>query len=233
MQLPRKVTEIAQHAYKIGDEERISRGRNDDALIAASIIFATRMAGAQRSFTEVCKVTRVSKSDLGRVFKQLKSAIDKTGTGPKGNTNTSDVVASLLGRFSNYLDLGVQILNSAKHVAPLAMRLPTIDGRTPGAIAAGVLFFTTTLMEKSTTSKDIAGISGVSESTIKMICKKVAEELDQVIKAEWKEQFPKGYKDVEILGSKNSRSASAAQASRAGTPALSGTNTPVPPPSKQ
>ncbi|TXT15312.1 uncharacterized protein COLE_01505 [Cutaneotrichosporon oleaginosum] len=226
MQLPRKVTEIAQHAYKIGDEQRISRGRNDDALIAASIVFATRMAGAQRSFTEVCKVTRVSKSELGRVFKLLKSAIDKTGTAPKGNTNTSDVVESLLGRFSNYLDLGVMIHNSSKHIAPLAMRLPTIDGRTPNAIAAGVLFFTTTLMEKQTTSKEIAGISNVSESTIKMICKKVAEELDQVIKPEWKEQFPKGYKDVESLGSKNLRAA--VQTSRAGTPAQSGANTPAP-----
>ncbi|GMK56109.1 hypothetical protein CspeluHIS016_0211650 [Cutaneotrichosporon spelunceum] len=228
MQLPRNVTEIAQHAYKIGDGERLARGRNDDALIAASIIFATRMAGAQRSFGEVCKVTRVTKAELGRVFKLLKAAIDKTGAaGPKSTTNTSDVVQSLLGRYSNYLDLGTPILNSAMHVAPLAMRLPTIDGRTPGAIAAGVLYFTTTLMEKSTTSKEIASVSGVSESTIKMICKKVAEELDQVIKPEWKDQFPKGYKDVDGLGSRNPRAASAAQTSRAGTPAPSGTSTPT------
>ncbi|BEI85811.1 hypothetical protein CcaverHIS002_0600980 [Cutaneotrichosporon cavernicola] len=216
MQLPRNVTEIAQHAYKIGDAERLARGRNDDTLIAASIVFATRMAGAQRSFGEVCKVTKVSKSEVGRVFKLLKAAVDKTGAaGRKSTTNMSAVVESLLGRYSNYLDLGTPILNSAKHVAPLAM-----------PIAAGVLYFTTTLMEKSTTSKEIAGISGVSESTIKMICKKVGEELDQVIKPEWKDQFPKGYKDVDVLGSRNPRSTSTAQASRAGTPAPSGTNTP-------
>lgn len=169
MQLPRKVTEIAQHAYKIGDQERISKGRNDDALIAASIIFATRAAGAERSFREVCKVTKVSKSELGRVFSLLRPAIQKTGMDtPQGITSANQSAEGLLGRFSNYLDLPNTIFNASKHIAAEAVRKSTIDGRSPLSIAAGVLFFTTTLFEKPTTSKEIADIAGVSDSTIKL-----------------------------------------------------------------
>jgi transcription initiation factor TFIIB len=170
MQLPRKIAESAQHAYKIGDEKRVSRGKNDDALIAACIIFACRLAGAERSFREVCKVTKVSKSELGRVFALLRNAVNSNGAvAPQAISSRANQSAEgLLGRFCNYLDLKQDIFNASKHIAQMAVEKSAIDGRSPLSIAAGVLYFTVILFEKPTTSKEIADIVGVSESTIKL-----------------------------------------------------------------
>lgn len=175
MQLPRSVVESAQHVYVIADEAKVAKGKNDDSLVAACIIYACRASGAERSFREVTKVTKVSKSELGRVFGHVRNAVMQennrkgnslpTGQG-MSNSNTS--AEGLLGRFSNYLDLGTPIYNASKHIAAAAVAKAAIDGRSPLSIAAGVLYFTTILFETSTPSKDIADIAGVSESTIKL-----------------------------------------------------------------
>lgn len=188
MQLPRAIAERAQHAYKIGDEARVGRGRNDVSLIAASILFATRDAGATRTFRELSRVTGVTKSELGRIFGSLRSAIAAVNAGsdvPKGLSSATQSAESNLGRFCNYLDLGNQVYNASKFIADKAVQKSAIDGRSPLSIAAGVLYFTCVLFGRPTTAKEVAGVAGVSESTIKLICKKVAEDLDVVIRPEW------------------------------------------------
>lgn len=173
MQLPRAIAERAQHAYKIGDEARVARGRNDVALIAASIIFATRDAGAVRSFREIGRIANIPKSEVGRVFTQLKSAIlaeqSRSGVSqPQGWSNANQSAEGLLGRFCNYLDLGNQVYNASKYIAEKAVQRAAIDGRSPLSIAAGVLYFTCILFGKATTAREIAEVAGVSESTIKL-----------------------------------------------------------------
>jgi len=207
MQLPRAVLMRAQHVYKIADEKKVVRGKNDKAIIAACIIFACRDAGANRSFQEVCKVTKVSKKELGQVFVLVKAAVQeeqgKDGRGVAGQSNVQNSAEGLLGRFCNYLDLGNMVYNAAKHIVVQASSKSAIDGRSPVSIAAGVLLFACVLFEKSTTAKDIARVADVSESTIKLqvylgivpcladyypfrsICKKVAVKLDEVIRPEW------------------------------------------------
>ncbi|WOO78565.1 Transcription initiation factor IIB [Vanrija pseudolonga] len=226
MQLPRSVVESAQHVYVIADEAKVAKGKNDDSLVAACIIYACRASGAERSFREVTKVTKVSKSELGRVFGHVRNAVmqenqNKGNVLPVGQglSNSNNSAEGLLGRFSNYLDLGTPIFNASKHIATAAVAKAAIDGRSPLSIAAGVLYFTTILFETSTASKDIADIAGVSESTIKLICKKVAESLDAVIRPEWKTAYPSGYAALAALGKPNTPAAS--KSSRAGTPSAS------------
>lgn len=173
MQLPRAVLMRAQHVYKIADEKKVVRGKNDKAVNAACIIFACRDAGANRSFQEVCKVTKVSKKELGQVFVLVKAAVQeeqaKEGRGNMaGLSNTQNSAEGLLGRFCNYLDLGNVVYNAAKHVVVQASSKSAIDGRSPVSIAAGVLLFTSVLFEKPTTAKEIAKVADVSESTIKL-----------------------------------------------------------------
>lgn len=61
MQLGSNITTRAQHVYKIADEKKVLKGKNESVIIAACIIFACRDGGANRSFTEVCKALNVTK----------------------------------------------------------------------------------------------------------------------------------------------------------------------------
>ncbi|OCF78848.1 transcription initiation factor TFIIB [Kwoniella mangroviensis CBS 8886] len=240
MQLPRGVRERAQHVYKIADEQKAIKGKNENALIAACIIYACRDAGAHRTFQEVCKALKISKKELGQVFSVIKNAVQasdtfqrsKTGTGhgfSDGSNNAQESTEALLGRFTNYLDLGNAVFNASKHIAAEATAKSTIDGRSPVSIAAGVLYFTCVLLSKNASAKDIAGMGGVSESTTKLICKMVATKLDEVIRPEWKTEYAAGYAQLAQLGRVND----SARNSRSGTPSngKSGkTSTPAPAP---
>ena len=209
---PRAVLMRAQHVYKIADEKKVVRGKNDKAIIASCIIFATRDAGANRTFQEVCKVLKVSKKELGQVFGLVKAAVQeeqvKEGRGVIGGlSNTQNSTEALLGRFCNYLDLGNIIYNAAKHIVVEASFKSAIDGRSPVSIAAGVLLFTCVLFEKSMTAKDIVRVADVSESTIKLICKMIAMKLDEVIRPEWRNEHPDGYANLATMSKINDASA--------------------------
>ncbi|WVQ93003.1 hypothetical protein IAU59_000066 [Kwoniella sp. CBS 9459] len=220
MQLPRGVRERAQHVYKIADDQKAIKGKNEAAIIAACIIYACRDAGAHRTFQEVCKALKITKKELGQVFSVIKNAVQASGakTGATdslhGSNNAQESAEALLGRFTNYLDLGNAVFNASKHVAGEAVARTVIDGRSPVSIAAGVLYFTCVLLERSTTAKDIAAMGGVSESTTKLICKMVATKLDEIIRPEWKTEYPKGYAALAQLGRVNE----SAKNSRSGTP---------------
>ncbi|KAK8844087.1 hypothetical protein IAR55_006881 [Kwoniella newhampshirensis] len=221
MLLPRNVRERAQHVYKIVDEQKAVRGKNDAAVDAACIVYACRDAGAHRTFGEVCRALRVPKKELGQVFTIVKSTVQRAGgsrgamESVHGSTNAQDSAEALLGRYSDYLDLGNAVFNVSKHIAGEAVAKSAIDGRSPVSIAAGVLYFTCLLMGRQTTAKDIAKVATVSESTTKLICKMVANKLDEVIRPEWKEEYAEGYGSLASLGRVSDAST---KNSRAGTP---------------
>lgn len=218
MLLPRGVRERAQHVYKIVDEARAIKGKNEPAVIAACIVYACRDAKVHRTFQEVCKALKISKKELGQVFNQVKSVVQSSSAqgsmvSVHGSNNAQESAEGLLGRFANYLDLGNAVFNASKHIAGEAVAKSAIDGRSPVSIAAGVLYFTCVLLGKSTTAKDISAMGGVSESTTKLITKMVANKLDDVIRPEWKTEYPDGYAALAQLGkvsesNKNSRSGS-------------------------
>ncbi|WVR08868.1 hypothetical protein IAU60_005927 [Kwoniella sp. DSM 27419] len=229
MQLPRGIRERAQHVYKIADEQKAIKGKNEAALIAACIIYACRDAGAHRTFQEVGKALKITKKELGQVMVVIKNAVQAAGAksgmmeSVHGSNNAQDSAEALLGRFTNYLDLGNAVFNASKHIAGEAVAKSAIDGRSPVSIAAGILYFTCVLLGKGTTAKDIASMGGVSESTTKLICKMVATKLDEVIRPEWKTEYASGYATLAQLGRINVDSS---RPSRAGTPSRNGSGVP-------
>ncbi|ODN76932.1 hypothetical protein, variant [Cryptococcus amylolentus CBS 6039] len=214
MQLPRSVRDRAQHVYKMVDEAKTIKGKNEAAVIAACIVYACRDAKVHRTFQEVGKALKITKKELGHVFNIVKSTVQSSSKGSMesvhGFNNAQESVEGLLGRFTNYLDLGNAIYNVSKHISGEAVAKSAIDGRSPVSIAAGVLYFTCVLLGKPVTAKEISVMGGVSESTTKLITKMVATKVDDVIRPEWKNEYPDGYAALAQLGRaadiKNSRS---------------------------
>ena len=57
--LPKTISDIAKQLYKRSDEEKLLRGKNLDAVIAACIFIACRQAHVPRTFREICNLTHV------------------------------------------------------------------------------------------------------------------------------------------------------------------------------
>ncbi|RXK38452.1 hypothetical protein M231_04217 [Tremella mesenterica] len=225
MQLQPNITQRAQHVYKIADEQRVIRGKNEKAIVAACIIFACRDAGSSRTFAEVCRACQVSKKEINTVFAAVRNAVQndrrKKGqdTSTFGVAQTVQSVEALLSRFSNYLALGIPVYNVAKHVAAEAQKRAQIDGRNPVSIASGVLYMTCVLMDnKKGSLAEIIKVANISGSTVKLITKLITDHLDAVIRPEWKEQFPAGYAQLAAIRDKSMAKGESPKESRGATP---------------
>lgn len=62
LQLNHNIVSRAQHAYKIVDDAKVVRMKNEQVIIAACISFATRgEMGASRTLQEICMALQVTK----------------------------------------------------------------------------------------------------------------------------------------------------------------------------
>lgn len=71
MHLESKVNQHAKYLFKIVHDNGSFRGKQTENLIAGIIFISCRQFKVGRTFREIATVTRVSKKEIGRVFKHL------------------------------------------------------------------------------------------------------------------------------------------------------------------
>ena len=171
------------------DEEKLLRGKNLDAVIAACIFIACRQAHVPRTFREICNLTHVSKKTLGQCYKALEQAFNLTpgahdkssGGGPSLPTGAED----LLVRYCNHLDLPPSFQPICSDIIVKAREVGIADGRSPVSIAGGAIYFTCYLLDKPKTIREISTVAGVSEGTIKLVYKLYYADKEKLVKDEW------------------------------------------------
>lgn len=109
-------------------------------------------------------------------------------------------VDGLLARSVNHLGLPQSVYNAAKHIAHMAREKAEIDGRSYTSIATGVLYLTCTLMENKLKTKELAEYAQITDSTIKLVCKRIAMFIDVIVREEWKTMYARGYQQLVKMG---------------------------------
>jgi len=187
--LPKTISDIAKQLYKRADEEKLLKGKALDAIIAACIFIACRQAHVPRTFREICQLTRVPKKNIGQCYKVLEQAFNLT---PGGSANSSKEPPrsvggpeELLVRYCNHLDLPANIQSTTAEVIIEARKRGIADGRSPVSIAGGAIYFTSHLLGKPKSAKDICLVAGVSESTIKLVYRLYYQDREKLVKQEW------------------------------------------------
>lgn len=69
--IPKNVSDTAKHLFKIVHDENAFRGKSQETVIAGCIFIACRQCKVPRTFREIFDLTKVSKPEIGRVFKHL------------------------------------------------------------------------------------------------------------------------------------------------------------------
>lgn len=175
MQLSRNVINQAQWAFKIAEESNILRSKETDPIVAASIILGCRNARVDRSLIEVAKITGVDKKKIGQMLLKLNPYIKKS-LGKQSSTavvsNGEQSIKNLLGRYTNFLGLDMDIVKASSYIAEKAAHQEGVVGRSPVSIAAGVLYFAIILYDRAddlekASANAISNIAEVSAGTIK------------------------------------------------------------------
>ncbi|KAH0422515.1 transcription initiation protein [Colletotrichum camelliae] len=196
--LGKNVSDAAKHIFKLTYDHNFMKGKPQEAVIAGCIFIACRQTGVGRTFREIFQVTHVSKKEIGRVFKQLESFLQKIkeenprGAGSLSNLDGYKASAStsaedLCTRFCSNLNFrnAQKIENVSRALARKTSSVSELAGRSPLSVAAACIYLASHLMAEPKTSKAIAGVAGVSDGTIKTAYRFLYQARERLIEKEW------------------------------------------------
>ena len=115
-------------------------------------------------------MTRIDNKDISRVQREIKREL-RIRTPLQ---RPQDYITS----FANKLQLGPEVVQSAKALCDLAESKDMTHGKSPTGVAAAVLYISTNMVGTPRTQREIAEISDVTEVTIRNRYKELVRSLE-------------------------------------------------------
>lgn len=159
LNLPKMIADRADTLFKQVHVTKSLKGRSNDAIASACLYIACRQENVPRTFKEICAISKISKKEIGRVFKlilkTLETSVELITTG------------DFMSRFCSTLSLSLSIQKAATQIARRAVDLGIVCGRSPISVAAAAIYMASQASTDKKTHKEICDVSGVAEVTIK------------------------------------------------------------------
>ncbi|MCJ1244759.1 transcription initiation factor IIB [Trapelia coarctata] len=198
--ITKNVSDTAKHLFKMVHDGGSFKAKAQEVIIAGCIFIACRQCGVPRTFREVFALTKVSKKEIGRIFKSLErffaaqnllkeKEMVKAGVNVNPNdtynTTTSTKAQELCSRYCNQLGLSPKVSIISQSLADKMSTVGALAGRSPLSAAAACIYFVSHLMGYPRTAKEISAVAGVSDGTIRTSYKFLEKEKDKLIDPEW------------------------------------------------
>ncbi|BFZ20289.1 hypothetical protein BsWGS_23328 [Bradybaena similaris] len=182
LNLPKMLVDRASTLFKKVHDSKALKGRSNDAIVSACVYIACRQDGVPRTFKEICAVSKVSKKEIGRVFKlilkNLETSVDIITTG------------DFMSRFCSNLSLSSAIQKAATYIARKAVEMDLVPGRSPISVAAAAIYMASQASDDKKTAKEIGDIAGVAEVTIRQSYKSILPKAMVLFPADFKFSTP-------------------------------------------
>lgn len=198
--IQKNVADTAKYLFKMVDDAKAFKGKSQDVIIAGCIFIACRQCKVPRTFTEIFAVTKVSRKEIGRIYKALEkfftsqniernNAVVSNGGVPDANegytATTSTKPSDLCNRFCNLLDLPFQVTSVSVALSDRVTTQGNLAGRSPLSIVAACIYMTSHLMNHSKSAKEISQVAHVSDGTIRGAYKQLYLERENLVDKDW------------------------------------------------
>ena len=100
--IPPNVSNYAKHLFKKVDDAKAFKGKSQDTIIAGCLFIACRQLGVPRTFREIFALTKVSKAEIGRIFKALEKFFDSENKKKKVMAEEAGGKSLLVGKVFYY-----------------------------------------------------------------------------------------------------------------------------------
>ena len=157
--IPQPVTEQAVRLYRKATEADLIRGRSIDAMAAAALYGASRLAGYPRNPDEMAEASGVDRRTLLRCHRVLVSKLHLKPTSP----HATDFIA----RLASDLELPPAVEGHAREMLRQADAAGMTSGRSPTGLAASAIYVASHEKGFPRTQKRVSEVSGVTEVTIR------------------------------------------------------------------
>jgi len=165
----------SQVMYKKVYDSKILRGKPINAIAASCIFLGCREENVPRSYKEICAISNLTKTELGRCVKKILRNIEGTS-----KIGTSD---DYLSRFVSRLGLKFQLTDLARNISKTWLELDGGTSRSPISIAAASLYMAILCAKPSErkTLQEICKVTGAVETTVKTVYKLMAPRIRELI----------------------------------------------------
>jgi transcription initiation factor TFIIB len=156
--IPTKVLHDAKILYKEASVKKISRGDNNEGLIASCLYHACIINNVPRSPKEIAEMSNISQVILtkGNVRFQKLMPINVECSAPK----------DYISRFGSQLNLSKNQINDCIKLSEFLEKEEIINDNSPTSSSAGIIYYYICYLNFNVSKKIIAKICGVSEVTI-------------------------------------------------------------------
>ncbi|KAG6743876.1 hypothetical protein D5086_028929 [Populus alba] len=176
------IKDRANEIYKKVEDQKSSRGRNQDALLAACLYIACRQEDKPRTVKEICSVANgATKKEIGRakeyIVKQL--GLETGQSVEMGTIHAGD----FMRRFCSNLGMSNHTVKAATEAVKTSEQFDI--RRSPISIAAAVIYIITQLSDDKKPLRgldaDISLATGVAEGTIRNSYKDLYPHVSKII----------------------------------------------------
>ncbi|KAJ5648417.1 hypothetical protein N7520_008084 [Penicillium odoratum] len=195
--IQKNVADTAKYLFKVVDDAKAFKGKSQEVIIAGCIFIACRQCKVPRTFTEIFAVTKVTRKEIGRIYKALEKFFTAqnverhNATGGTGDPNdnytatTSTKPSDLCNRFCNLLDLPYSVTSVSSSLSDRVTAMGDLAGRSPLSIVAACIYMASYLMGHGKSAKEISAVAHVSDGTIRGAYKQLYAERERLVDKEW------------------------------------------------
>ncbi|XP_058224907.1 transcription initiation factor IIB-2-like [Rhododendron vialii] len=166
------IKDRANEIYQKVEDQKSSRGRNQDVILAACLFIACRQEDKPRTIKEICSVANgVTMKEFGQAYNKIVNQLKLE----RGQLHAWD----LMRRFCSHLGMNNQAVKAAQEAV---LKSEEFDiRRTPVSIAAAVIYIIMQLSDDKKPLRDVSIATGVTEGTIRKSYKDLYPHISKMI----------------------------------------------------
>jgi transcription initiation factor TFIIB len=169
--LPDAIVEKTAYTYRKAHERGLVRGRQTSAALVAALYLACREEGTPRTLNEICKISNLKRKAISRQYRDMVIELDI-------RIPTVDPI-KCIARIANQINLNQKIKQKAINIMNAAIKSALSAGKSPMGLAASTLYLSCLINGCNNMGQTVfAQTAGVTEVTIRNICKNLRNHLD-------------------------------------------------------
>ena len=170
LNLPNHVKKTAIRIYIEAFKKKLLRGRSINGMVAACLYFACRERKIPRTLQEILDESAVNAKNVRRCYRTIIRELNLKAP-------STDPI-SLIPRYIAELGLDVDVEKATINILNSFASKFSTSGKDPKGLCAGALYLVCKKKDKKISQKDIAGIVGVTEVTLRSRYKDLATKLN-------------------------------------------------------
>lgn len=169
LRLPASVKEEAGRLYEKALEEDLVKGKSREATIASLIYLVARNQEVPRTQKEISGSISVPERKMNRTYRDLarELGLDIKPADPR----------NFIPRYRGNLGLSGETGAQARNIVTEALDKGITSGRSPSSVAAAALYIGALLNDESMTQREVAEVSGITQTTVRNTYRLLSEEL--------------------------------------------------------